>query len=296
MFTPSINFISQIAFRRQVFRPAQVMAVLLACTAGGSAVAADGPHAVSPALDRMSVSVGAFSADTNFQLGVNTNSGRYETPSYDGERVTIPRVKADFLLGRSQGISLDYYRYDKSYSSNLNGSTTLNGQPLSGTAALAANARLEIGQAAYKWWIGEGADVVGVGLGAAYYRARVGGTVSGTVSGSGAGTIAGADNSATDAFERSTFAPLLELGWRHSFSPSTRMFAEASGIKKNGGSINGHIYTATIGAEWFPVENIGIVADYGISRISLTRDLGREDSAQLNLRLNGPSLYVKARF
>ncbi|MES2037126.1 MAG: hypothetical protein V4495_04760 [Pseudomonadota bacterium] len=242
----------------------------------------------SPALDRASVSIGAFNADTSFQLGVNTSSGRYETPSYDGERITIPRVKADFLLGHSQGISLDYYRYDKSYSSNLDGSTTLNGQPLNGTAALAAKARLEIGQVAYKWWIGQGADVVGLGLGAAYYRARVGGTVT--------GTVAGVSSNAADTFERSTFAPLIEIGWRHAFSPSTRMFAEASGIKKNGGSINGHIYTATIGAEWFPVENIGIVADYGISKIDLTRDLGREDSAQLNLRLNGPSLYLKARF
>jgi len=284
-FTPKL--IPQFNLGRGGARPAGAMLSLMSCMAAAStALAADAP--VSPALDRASVSIGAFSADTSFQLGVNTNSGRYETPSYDGERVTIPRVKADFLLGRSQGISLDYYRYDKSYSSSLNGSTTLNGQPLSGTAALAANARLEIGQVAYKWWIGEGADVVGLGLGAAYYRARVGGTVT--------GSVAGIEERGADSFERSTFAPLIELGWRHSFSASTRMFAEASGIKKNGGSINGHIYTATIGAEWFPVENIGIVADYGVSRISLTRDLGREDSAQLNLRLNGPSLYVKARF
>lgn len=282
MFTPSLKLIP---------RSALIVAISVACTTGAQA-----DSTVSPALDRASVSLGAIRADTNFQLGVSTTAGRYETPSYEGDKITIPRIKADFLLGHSQGISLDYYRYDKSYSSNLNGSTTLNGQPLTGTAALAANARLEIGQAAYRWWMGQGSDVVGLGLGAAYYRARVGGTVIGSVSGSGIGGISSGDGSGSDSFERSTFAPLVELGWRHAFSPSTRMFAEASGIKKNGGSLNGHIYTATIGAEWFPVENIGIVADYGISRISLTRDLGREDSAQLNLRLNGPSVYVKVRF
>lgn len=286
----SLGFIPQLHVRMGLARPARAMLLFWSCMAAACTASAAGSTVsnVSPALDRMSLSLGAVRADTSFQLGVNTPSGRYETPSYDGERITIPRVKADFLLGHSQGISLDYYRYDKSYSSNLDGSTTLNGQPLSGTAALAAKARLEIGQVAYKWWIGQGADVVGLGLGAAYYRARVGGTVS--------GTVAGVNSNGADTFERSTFAPLIELGWRHAFSPAVRMFTEASGIKKNGGSINGHIYTATIGAEWFPVENIGIVADYGISRISLTRDLGREDSAQLNLRLNGPSVYLKARF
>ncbi len=288
MSTSLLAFIPQFTCCRRVLWPARAMVVLLACTAAGNVLAADGATGVSPALDRMSLSLGAVRADTSFQLGVSTPSGRYETPSYEGERVTIPRVRADFLLGHSQGISLDYYRYDKSYSSNLNGSTTLNGQPLSGTAALAADARLEIGQVAYRWWMGQGSDVVGLGLGAAYYRATVGGTVT--------GSVAGISNSGADSFERSTFAPLLELGWRHAFTPATRMFVEASGVKKNGGSLNGHIYTATIGAEWFPVENIGIVADYGISRISLTRDLGREDSAQLNLRLHGPSVYVKMRF
>ncbi|MFZ6679787.1 hypothetical protein [Undibacterium sp. Tian12W] len=280
----------QFNLRTQLAKPARAM-LLMSCMAAAASTVSTASAAdttVSPALDRASVSFGAINADTSFQLGVNTTSGRYETPSYDGERVTIPRIKADFLLGHSQGISFDYYRYDKSYSSSLNGSTTLNGQPLNGTAALAADARLEIGQVAYRWWMGQGSDVVGLGLGAAYYRATVGGTVT--------GSVAGISNSGADSFERSTFAPLLELGWRHSFTPATRMFVEASGVKKNGGSINGHIYTATIGAEWFPVENIGIVADYGISRISLTRDIGRDDSAQLNLRLNGPSLYVKARF
>ncbi|MFZ6643661.1 hypothetical protein ACO0LL_28315 [Undibacterium sp. TC4M20W] len=286
----TLEFISQFKqfnLRTQLAKPARAM-LLMSCMAAAVSTASAADTTVSPALDRASVSFGAINADTSFQLGVNTTSGRYETPSYDGERVTIPRIKADFLLGHSQGISFDYYRYDKSYSSSLNGSTTLNGQPLNGTAALAADARLEIGQVAYRWWMGQGSDVVGLGLGAAYYRATVGGTVT--------GSVAGISNGGADSFERSTFAPLLELGWRHAFTPATRMFVEASGVKKNGGSINGHIYTATIGAEWFPVENIGIVADYGISRISLTRDLGRDDSAQLNLRLNGPSLYVKARF
>ena len=284
MLTSTLEFIPQSRWHRPVAHLTAVVALLWACTATAVAATND----VSPALDRFSLSLGAINADTNLQFGVNTKSGRYETPSYEGERVTIPRVKADFLVGHSQGLSLDYYRYDKSYSSSLTASTTLNGQPLTGTATLAANARLEIGQLAYKWWIGKGSDVFGVGLGGAYYRATIDGTV--------AGAVGSLNSSDSDSLRRSTVAPLLELGWRHAFTPTTRMFIEASGIKKNGGSINGHIYTGTVGLEWFPVENVGIVADYGLSRISLTRDVGSEDSAQLNLRLQGPSAYVKVRF
>ena len=41
-------------------------------------------------------------------------------------------------------------------------------------------------------------------------------------------------------------------------------------------------------------KNIGFVADYGISKIKLHRDSERD--ADLNIRLTGPSAYVKVRF
>ncbi|WP_230412380.1 autotransporter outer membrane beta-barrel domain-containing protein [Undibacterium hunanense] len=250
---------------------------------------------MSPALDRMSISIGALNVDSNVQLGVNTSAGRADTPDYNADRYTIPRIRADFLLGHSQGISLDYYRYDRSYSSNLIGNTTVNGQAVSGTANLAAKLRLELGQAAYKWWIGSGDDVFGLGLGAAFYRASIDGTVSGTVSAAIPGAAGSMSASESNSVSRSTVAPLLELGWRHAFSPSTRFFVEASGIKKNGGNINGHIYTGTVGAEWFPLENVGLVVDYGVSKISLERETSN-GIARLSTRLQGPSAYVKVRF
>lgn len=240
----------------------------------------------SPALDRMSFSAGAFYADPSINVGADTRYGRIDSGSMGQEHVWVPRVKASLLIGDSQGFDFDYYRYDKSYNPSVSGSTTANGVPVSGTAALNGNLRLDLAQLAYKWWIGSGSDVFGVGAGAAYYHAGVEATAQATVNGI-TGTASGSTSD-------STFAPLVELGWRHAFSSKLRMYAEASGIKKNGGKINGHIYGGALGVEWFPWKDVGLAADYGISKIQLNRD--NNDAANLDIRLKGPSAYLKVRF
>lgn len=237
-------------------------------------------------LDRASISVGAFYADPHIDARADTRYGRIDSGNYQPDHVTLPRVRADLLLGDSQGLSFDYYRYDKRYRPDLAGSSNFEGVPLSGKGKLDAKLKLDLAKLAYKWWIGSGADVFGVGVGAAYYHAALEGTASGTLNG-----VAG-DASYSETAH--TFAPLLELGWRHAFSPQVRSFVEVSGIKKNGGSVNGHIYGGTVGVEWLLAKNVGLVADYSVSKISLNRDADRD--SDLNIRLNGPAAYVKMRF
>ena len=53
--------------------------------------------------------------------------------------------------------------------------------------------RIELAKAAYKWWIVEQNDAFAIGIGAAYYKAKVGGTASATVQ----GTINGVPTSRT---------------------------------------------------------------------------------------------------
>jgi len=189
------------------------------------------------------------------------------------------------LLGDSQGLDFDYYRYDKTYSPDLSGTTNYNGLPLTGNGRLDAKLKLDLANLAYKWWIGSGNDVFGIGAGAAYYQASLKGTASGVLNG-----VAG-----SGAYEEkeSAWAPLLELGWRHAVSENVRIYADASGIKKNGGSIQGHIYGGAIGVEWFPTKAVGVVAEYTASKVSLNR---QRDNTDLNVRLNGPAAYVKVRF
>ncbi|OYO31314.1 hypothetical protein [Janthinobacterium sp. PC23-8] len=261
------------------------LAMLLAIV--GVAATGSAAHAEpSVALDRASISLGAFYADPRIDIGADTQFGRLDTPSSNPKHTTIPRIKADLLIGERHGLAFDYYRYDKNYTPTLSGQTIINGQPVTGTATADADLRLDLAQLAYKWWLGADKDTFGIGLGAAYYSARLDGTATGLVNGVSA--------TARDSVSEHAFAPLLEVAWCHAFTPQVRMYLEASGIKKNGGTINGHIYGGNIGVEWFPFQNIGFVADYGISKIALRRDSSRD--ADLNIRLTGPSAYVKMRF
>lgn len=239
----------------------------------------------SPALDRASLSVGAFYTEPRINYEGDTNYGRIDTGTYKADNVTLPRVKAQMLLGDSQGLDFDYYRYDKNYSPSLSGTTNVNGLPLSGNGRLDAKLKLDLASLAYKWWIGSGNDVFGVGVGASYYRAGLKGTASGVLNG-----VSGSGN--YDESE-SAWAPLLELGWRHAVSENVRIYADANGIKKNGGSIQGHIYGGAVGVEWYPTKTIGVVAEYTANKISLNRE---RDGTDLNVRLHGPAAYVKFRF
>lgn len=93
----------------------------------------------------------------------------------------------------------------------------------------------------------------------------------------------------------SAIAPVLEIGVRHAITPDLRLFADASGVWKSGGSFHGSIYNAAAGVEWFPVKNVGLVLAYNITNIDLTRDNSSLD-ARLKVRLQGPSAFLKARF
>ncbi|MDQ2821299.1 MAG: hypothetical protein M3Y65_13040 [Pseudomonadota bacterium] len=248
----------------------------------------------SVALDRVSIAAGAFNAEPKISAGVQRDDGYLSTGEQDGSRVTLPRVKADVLIGDSQGISLDYYRFDKSYDTALSGSTTRNGQQLSGSGTANAKLQLDLAQLAYKFWLGSGNDVFGIGLGAGYYHARIDGNATGTVSTTTGPLTTTRTFSGNSGASESAFAPLLEVGYRHAFSPDLRFVADVSGVKKNGGRLNGHIYSGTAGIEWFFAKNVGLVADYGIQKIQLGRDGDRR--ADLNVKLTGPSAYIKVRF
>jgi hypothetical protein len=259
-----------------------------------SAVVGAGAHAQqSPALDRVSLAAGAFNAEPKVQAsGDSTQYGHLDTDDQTLGHGTIPRIKADVLIGDSQGISLDYFRYDKDYNPSFTGQTNYNGQSVNGTATAQGNLKLELAQLAYRWWLGHGNDVFGVGVGGAYLNAHI--SASGTANVTGVGGLAQTQVSGSGETGDHVYAPLLEFGWRHAFAnPDIRMYAEASGIKKNGGNVDGHIYGGSLGVEWFPLKQVGVVLDYSIEKIELNRSAHNE---QIAVRLTGPSAYVKVRF
>jgi hypothetical protein len=245
-------------------------------------------------LDRFSIAVGGFYVEPEIEVNSDTRYGRIESGREKGSRTTLPKAKLDVLFGERHGLAVDYIRYDKKYNPRLTGDTVIDGEVITGNASLDAKLRLDLARVAYKYWFGEGNSVFGVGLGAAYYRAKLSGTASATVEGIVNGVPESRTVSGSDSDSDSAYAPVVELGWRHAVSPEVRLFADASGVKKNKGKINGHIYSAALGVEWMAMKNVGVVLDYGIQKIDLHRDSDRD--SDLLIKLAGPSAYVKVAF
>ena len=241
---------------------------------------------ISPALDRASISLGAFHADPTFNASANTRYGRLDSGDLESNSVTMPRLKADLVLFDGQGLSFDYYRYRTDYAKAFSRDFNANATSVTTSATGNLDLKLDFAKLAYKWWLGSGNTTLGLGAGAAYYRINLGGNAAATVN--------GAAGNFSDSYTNSAVAPLLEMGLRHAINPDLRLFADASGMRKNGGRLHGKIYNAALGLEWFPVKNIGLVLDYGVSHIDLVHD--GSSNANLQVKLKGPSAFIKARF
>lgn len=247
----------------------------------------------SPALDRVSVWLGGYYAQSGTTLRASTADGsasgdlNLEDDLGFRKRAWSPRLRADFLIGDSQGLSIDYYRYRRERSKVLRDSLTYNGDTYNAEASIRGKLGFDFGSVAYRWWIGKGNDVFGIGLGAGYYR--VDASIAGQAS------VNGNTAQAQSSTEASAWAPLLQLGWRHAFNDRWRMYVNASGVKKNGGHLYGHIYDAALGVQWFPTDHFGISFEYDIDRIRLhQRHETYNDS--LDLRLDGPSVFATFRY
>jgi hypothetical protein len=152
-------------------RDGRVLAVLGLVVYSGAALA---QH--SPALDRISVWLGGYYAQSDTTLGASTpDAGIRGDVSLENDlgfrkRAWSPRLRANFLIGDSQGISIDYYRYQHDRSRTLRDSITYNGNTYDAQASVRGKLGFDFGSVAYRWWLGKGRDVFGVGLGAGYYK------------------------------------------------------------------------------------------------------------------------------
>lgn len=247
----------------------------------------------SPALDRVSIWLGGYYSHNNTSISAHGAgpyagiSGKLDFEDDLGftKHSVDPRAHFDFLVGDSQGFAFDYYQIHRDhtavYAQSIPALDTDVGASIHGAVAY------DFGSASYRWWLGQGDDVFGIGVGAAYYK------VDFRVDGNGhAGDETG---SFSDSYEQSAWAPMLSLGWRHAFNDQWRMYANLAGVKKNGGTLSGHIWNAALGAEWFPWQNLGFALEYSASRLHLHKNYD-EGTAKLDLDSDGPALYLRARF
>ena len=266
-------------------RAARIFALMVAL---GSSLMISMPASaeLSPALDRISFSAGVFRADPKFNASLNTPYGNLQSGDIVLGMETMPRVKGDIMIFDSQGLSFDYYQYNRGYTGAIANNTNVNGSALTTVGNARFDIKLDFAKLEYRWWFGSGNTVLGLGAGAAYYKISLSASATASINSSTAET--------NSEYIDDALAPLLGIGVRHAINPDLRLFADASGVKQTRGQMHGEIYNAAVGVEWFPVKNVGVVIDYSMSQIDLTR----EDAIDVNvkLRLQGPSAFVKVRF
>ncbi|HSX62502.1 MAG TPA: outer membrane beta-barrel protein [Tahibacter sp.] len=246
------------------------------------------------ALDRFYLSLGAYQTDSDADARIDGENGligtdvNFEDDFGLTENRTVGRARFGFLVGDSQGIEVDGYRFHRSATERLSRTINYDGSTFNVDAEVHGQLDLDFASVAWRWWLPAGdRDVWGIGLGGGFYR------IAGEVSGQG--SLNGNVQQLDLRDSASAWAPLVELGWRHAFSENARLYADIAGVRKNNGSLQGHIYNLSLGFEYFPWQNIGFGVEYGAQRIKIEADK-RDFDGELNVRLNGPSVFLKARY
>ncbi len=272
--------------RTSFARPVTLISACVGLLAGSLSLNA--AAAASPALDRVSVWLGGYRANVDGRLSLSSdtlgNTGEQRILDTDD---TVKRARLDFLIMESQGFSIDYYRLTSRQSRGVSEAFTYDGNTYDVSATVDSDTTIDLGNVSYRWWIGEGNTVFGLGVGAAYYR--LDNTLSATAS------LGGSTATGIERTDKSGWAPLLTLGWRTQINDNFRVYADLSGAKKNGDSLAGEIINAALGVEYFPWKNIGVGAEYAGTRINLRRN-DEGDQVRLKVKLHGPAVYLRMRF
>jgi hypothetical protein len=280
-----------VLFAPSARRAAAWLACRLAAAPGHAAATAP---AHSPALDRVSVWAGAFLATSDTTVTASARAGDYSASGrFNLERDLglddarpVGHARIEWLVGHSQGFALEVFGFERSNRVSLSRDIEYDGQVYRASASVAAGLDYRFSSAAYRWWMGRQDTVWGLGLGVAHYRVETWLEAEASLDDASIGARSASDDAA--------LAPLLALGWRHAVSPRLRLYADASGVAKDGGPLQGHIMDAAIGLEWFPTRRLGLAAEYGATHVRLDRRRDAVD-ARLDLKLRGPSLFLRLR-
>ena len=246
------------------------------------------------ALDRVDLSLGGYLTHSSADARVDGADGtigsdvNFEDDFGLSDNRMVGRARFGFLLGDSQGIEIDAYRFHRNASQRLDRSITYDGTTYDVDAQVSGRLNLDLGSVAYRWWIPAGdRDVWGIGVGGGYYRLQ--GVIDGQA------TVDGEFRDARVEHSIDAWAPMVDLGWRHAWSRDLRSYIDISGVAKHNGNTTGHIVNAAVGVEYFPWEHLGFGVEYGAQRVHIEASKRNFDGV-LTLRLAGPSAFVRMRF
>lgn len=244
-------------------------------------------------LDRVSIWLGAYYPTVDASI-------RADGPGVAGTDVRLPqdlgldnhrtmaRLRADVLVYDTQGFTFDAYQYTRHAAASAHRELEFDGNDYSASAFVAARLKLDFYSATWHWWLGAGdIDVIGVGIGAAYYSIK--GILDGGITLNDY-VVQGHGEAEADAI-----APLATFGWRHAFSDRARLYMDFSGVRKAGGTFTGHILNAQAGVEYFVWQNLGLALEYDASQIDVKADKSSWEG-RARIRLHGPALFARLRF
>jgi hypothetical protein len=244
-------------------------------------------------LDRLSISFGDFYPTVETRVAANGSGIMGSDVDFQrdlglSEHRSLPAFRVDALLFDSQGLSVGGYVYSRQASARLNRDLVFDDDVFRVNAYVDAKLTLRIYHAEWRWWLApDDSDVVGFGLGAAYYDLR--GTIAAGLSING-GSVHGHGSAEGDAI-----APMLTLGWRHSFNEAWRAYADVSGVRKPFGTLQGHLLNGTLGVEFMPWKNAGLALEYSANNLDLK---AQKESWEGRARIHfyGPAAFVRLRF
>ena len=256
------------------------------------------PGAAPRPLDEVSVWIGGFQPSSDTTLSAGGSAGGFEAAGQVrlerdlglDRRQPVTHARVDFLAGDHQGLSLEYFGFNRANRAELARDIEYEGRVYAAEAELRGELDYAFASAAWRWWFGEQDTVWGLGLGVAHYRVA---TLF-----DGRASVDGVEVDGRVSTRDAALAPLLALGWRHSLDERVRLYAEVSGVAKGGGPLQGHIVDTALGIEWFPFRRVGLALEYGGTQIRLDRERSGEDGslkARLDLKLSGPSLFLRLR-
>jgi hypothetical protein len=244
-------------------------------------------------LDRFALSFGGFFPNVDARVAANgaqvagTDVDFHRDLGLDNQR-SLVSLRLDLLVFDSQGFSISGYQYSKHARATLARTIEFDGNEYDASAFVQGHLRLQTIDATWHWWLAPTTqDVIGVGLGAAYYDLK--GTIDGGIA------VNGLSASAHGEAEGSAVAPLLTLGWRHAFSENFRGYADFSGVRKPSGTLTGHLLNGTLGAEYYPCHNLGVALEYSVNDVDLKAD---EESweGHAHIQFRGPAAFARLRF
>jgi hypothetical protein len=251
-------------------------------------------HAQVPEpLDRINLALGVFHPTVDTRLSANGSDLAGSDVDFQSDlgldkHRTLPNIRLEFLAFDSQGFSIGGYEYSRHSSTTLARDIRFGGIDYSVDAAVQGELRLRVVHAAWHWWFApDPQDAVGVGIGGAWYDLV--GSIDGSVS------VNGGSAASRASAEGSAVAPMLTLGWRHSFSSQLRCYADVSGVRKPSGSLTGTLLNGTVGLEYYPWDNLGVALEYSANNLDLKAD---KESWEGRARIHfyGPAAFLRLRF